>query len=66
MNQKEFSEAVGMEGSQFLSNIERGLCPMPIKYWKRLSKFCEIPMAEIIEAHIKDERRKIEIVLKKV
>lgn len=39
---------------QFVSNIERGLAPMPHKYYNRISKFLSIPIDNLKKAAIDD------------
>lgn len=63
ITQHELGSKLGMtpvSAGQFISNMERGLCTMPIAYWKKLSKTLHIPLKDIIEAYLADERHKVE------
>lgn len=56
ISQADVAAQIGMTGPQFLSNIERGLCPMPAKYIKGLGKCLKVKPLSI--AHIVIEEMK--------
>jgi transcriptional regulator with XRE-family HTH domain len=54
LSQSELSHKLGYKNGQFISNVERGLCSIPLK---SLSTFCEIldiPKQELMDTMLKD------------
>lgn len=54
LSQSELSHKLGYKNGQFISNVERGLCSIPLK---SLATFCEtlnIPQQELMETMLKD------------
>lgn len=49
----------GIEGPQFISNIERGICGIPPKYMKPLARLFKVSTSEFIEASIDDHRENL-------
>ncbi len=47
LSQKSVGEELGYKGSQFISNIERGLCLPPLNVLKKMVKIYEIDPASI-------------------
>lgn len=65
LSQSELSHKLGYKNGQFISNVERGLCSIPLK---SLSTFCEIldiPKKEIVETMLKDLEATLERHLEK-
>lgn len=54
LSQSELSNKLGYKNGQFISNVERGLCSIPLK---SLGTFCEIldiPKQELMDTMLKD------------
>lgn len=62
-SQVEFAKAIGLGIGQFVSNIERGICPLPLKNYLPLCKHAKIPLEKIITARLEDEKARLEQVL---
>lgn len=65
MSQSDLSHKLGYKNGQFISNVERGLCSIPLK---SLSLFCEVlgvPKSKVVEVILKDTELTIEHYLKK-
>jgi transcriptional regulator with XRE-family HTH domain len=60
-SQNQLSDALGMgsSGSQFVSNVERGLCQMPLKYIPELSKRLDVSQEEIVNMMTLDYKTSI-------
>lgn len=56
LHRKIFS--IGKDG-QFVSNVERGKCSLPVKHIPAISELLEIDPNELIEAFVKDYRDQI-------
>ena len=54
-SQSDLSRILGYKNGQFVSNIERALCNIPLKVIMRISKVLNIPYSEIKEAFLKDQ-----------
>ena len=54
LSQAELSNLLGYKNGQFISNVERGICAIPLKALKDLVKILEIPKDELVEAMLKD------------
>ena len=48
-----------MKKGQYWSNIERGMCTMPLKHLSNAALVLEIPINELIEAYILDYREAV-------
>jgi hypothetical protein len=53
-SQSELSLLLGYKNGQFISNVERGLCCVPLKMMKRISEVLEIDSNELKTAILKD------------
>lgn len=53
-SQSELSELLGYKNGQFISNVERGLCSIPLKMMKKISEVLEVPPEELKGAILKD------------
>lgn len=54
ISQNELSEKIGYKNGQFISNIERGQCSVPIGKVIDLADALHIPMADVSKAIVKD------------
>lgn len=61
MSQSEVAEKVGVTSGQFISNIERALCSVPIRKIYDVCKTLDIPKEQIKYAYIEDMSRTIDI-----
>lgn len=57
LSQAEVSRALGYTSPQFVSNFERGLCSPPLPKLKILTELYKIPVREITELLINQQRR---------
>lgn len=60
LSQSDLSHKLGYKNGQFISNVERGLCSIPLK---SLALFCEvldIPKPKVVEVILKDTELTIE------
>lgn len=53
-SQSDLSLLLGYKNGQFISNVERGLCNVPLKMMKKISEVLDIPGEEIKNAILKD------------
>lgn len=53
-SQNELSVLLGYKNGQFISNVERGLCSIPLKKAKDIADLLEIPKEELRTAILKD------------
>lgn len=53
-SQSDLSALLGYKNGQFISNVERGLCNVPLKMMKRISEVLDINQEEIKVAILKD------------
>ena len=60
MSQAELAEKLGYGSSQFISNIERGLCGFPISKLKKLCKILKIDERMMLEALVADFTEEIQ------
>jgi transcriptional regulator with XRE-family HTH domain len=54
LTQIELAERSKINSAQYVSNIERGLSPLPSFHVKRVAKVLELPSSKVIGAIIKD------------
>lgn len=59
-SQTELSTLLGYKNGQFISNVERGLCSIPLKNLKRLCEVLEISQADLKGALLKDFEKTLE------
>ncbi len=64
MTQWELSVALGWETGQYISNIERGLSPLPRHVFKNISKILKCSLNELVEAEIETVRQRIKSEIK--
>jgi len=53
-SQSDLSLMLGYKNGQFISNVERGLCNVPLKMMRKISEVLDIHPDEIKEAILKD------------
>ena len=53
-SQSELSQMLGYKNGQFISNVERALCNIPLKMLNRVSDILSIPPQEIKTAIMED------------
>lgn len=53
-SQSDLSLLLGYKNGQFISNVERGLCNIPLKMLKRISEVLDINVEELKTAILKD------------
>ena len=58
-SQSELSKLLGYKNGQFISNVERSLCSVPLKMLSKVSKILSIDEADIKEALLEDHRSTI-------
>lgn len=63
-SQSELSHLLGYKNGQFISNVERALCNIPLKMLRKVSEVLEIPIEEIKAAVLKDQEQTLDIYLK--
>lgn len=54
-SQSELSHLLGYKNGQFISNVERALCNIPLKMLKRVSEVLDIPADELKASILKDQ-----------
>jgi len=59
LGQEELSQLLGYKNGQFISNVEREKCSVPLKTLSKLINVLEIPKDELIEAVVKDYRETV-------
>ncbi|MDD4975738.1 MAG: helix-turn-helix transcriptional regulator [Bacteriovorax sp.] len=52
--QSDLSLLLGYKNGQFISNVERGMCCVPLKMMKKISEVLDISLDELKVAFIKD------------
>lgn len=63
LSQSELSHRLGYKNGQFISNVERGLCSIPLKGLAKLSEVLGIDQERIKAAVIKDYESTVEYYL---
>ncbi len=53
-SQAELSQILGYKNGQFISNVERGLCSIPLKMLKRVAQVLDISPMELRESLLAD------------
>jgi len=59
-SQSELSHLLGYKNGQFISNVERALCNIPLKMLGRVSEVLDITREELKEAILQDHSRTLE------
>lgn len=54
-SQSELSHLLGYKNGQFISNVERALCNIPLKMLRKVSEVLDIPSEELKGAILKDQ-----------
>ena len=54
-SQSELSHLLGYKNGQFISNVERGLCNIPLKMLTRVSEVLDIESSELKSAMLRDQ-----------
>lgn len=57
LSQKDVADALGYDSSQFISNVERGLCLFPISKFKKLSKIFSVPVETVLAVYLHDKEQ---------
>ncbi len=60
LSQSELSQMLGYKNGQFISNVERGLCNVPLKMLKKISDVLEIDHGELKQAILKDNEETLD------
>lgn len=63
-SQSELSNLLGYKNGQFISNVERALCSIPLKMLRKVSDVLDIPCEELKEAILKDQEATLNNYLK--
>ncbi|EQC46420.1 DNA-binding helix-turn-helix protein [Bacteriovorax sp. BSW11_IV] len=64
-SQSELSHLLGYKNGQFISNVERALCNIPLKMLTRVSEVLDIDPIELKSAILKDQEITLENYLEK-
>lgn len=64
-SQSELSHLLGYKNGQFISNVERALCNIPLKMLGRVSEVLDITPEALKEAILKDHERTLQNYLEK-
>ena len=59
-SQSELSHLLGYKNGQFISNVERALCNIPLKMLKKVSEVLDITPEELKSAILKDHEKTLE------
>ncbi len=60
LSQSDLSEKLGYKNGQFISNVERGLCNVPLKMMSRIAEILNITPEEIKKAILKDHEQTLD------
>lgn len=64
-SQSEISRVLGYKNGQFISNVERGLCGVPLEVMSKIANMLDINQEEMSAAMIKDHEATIAAFFKK-
>ena len=59
-SQSELSHLLGYKNGQFISNVERALCNIPLKMLRRVSEVLDIPTQDLKQAILDDHEKTLE------
>ena len=59
-SQSELSHLLGYKNGQFISNVERGLCNIPLKMLKRVSEVLSVPREDLKKAILDDHGKTLD------
>lgn len=62
-SQSELSQLLGYKNGQFISNVERALCNVPLKMLSRVSEILDISHEELKQAILEDQERTLDAFL---
>jgi len=57
VTQSQLAKHLKLTTPQYISNMERGLCPIPLKHVKKLCKFLDANPKDFFNAFMLDEKR---------
>lgn len=63
-SQSELSHLLGYKNGQFISNVERALCNIPLKMLGKVSEVLDIPASELKQAILRDHEETLDNYLK--
>jgi transcriptional regulator with XRE-family HTH domain len=63
-SQSELSHLLGYKNGQFISNVERALCNIPLKMLTKVSEILDIPPQDLKMAILKDQEETLNNYLK--
>lgn len=64
-SQSELSQLLGYKNGQFISNVERALCNIPLKMLRKVSEILDITPQELKNAILKDHEETLDNYLSK-
>ena len=64
-SQSDLSVLLGYKNGQFISNVERGICSVPLKMMKNIADVLEISPTELKASILKDHEETLSNYLKK-
>ena len=59
-SQSELSHLLGYKNGQFISNVERGLCNVPLKMLRRVSEVLDVPKEDLKKAILDDHEKTLD------
>ena len=59
-SQSELSHLLGYKNGQFISNVERGLCNVPLKMLRRVSEVLGVPKEDLKKAILDDHEKTLD------
>ncbi len=62
-SQSDLSHMLGYKNGQFISNVERGLCSIPMKMLSKVSNILDIEIDELKSTLLKDHEKTLEYFL---
>ncbi len=60
IGQSVIQKKLGLTSQQYISNWERGLCPLAPKHFADVSKILNVPLKKMIRLRLKDEKAILE------
>lgn len=59
VSQAVIASELGLKCTQFVSNWERNLAQLPAGYFRKVSQILGVPMREMIDHRMRDDRRRL-------
>lgn len=59
VTQAQVAQELGFSSPQYISNMERGLTHLPVKHFRKVSQLLGVPMRDMVDHRIRDERHKL-------